>query len=87
MNEEILLKRRITVKKLQIYLIKGASHKMIFLIGSDIISVLDWKLLAGNSVPGVSVTADSGLFLPSCSFIEAECSTSWVRSAELEDAT
>ena len=50
MNEVVLVKRRITVKKLQIYLIKDASHKIIFLIGSDTISVLDWKLLAGNSV-------------------------------------
>lgn len=52
---KVILSKRITVKKLQIYLIKGASHKMIFLIGSDIISGLDWKLLAGNSVRGVSV--------------------------------
>lgn len=86
MNEAILSKR-VTVKKFQIYLIKGASHKIIFLIGSDRIFVLDWKLLAGSSVPGVSVRTDSGLSFPSCSFIEAECSTSWVRSDELEDAT
>lgn len=52
-------------KKVQNYLIKGASHKIIFLIDIDIISGLDWKLLAGNSVPGVSIRTDSGLFLPS----------------------
>lgn len=59
---------------------------MIFLIGSDIISDLDWKSLAGNSVSGVSVRTDSGLFSP-CSFIDAECHTYWIRAAELEDAT
>lgn len=47
---EVILSKRVTVKKFQIYLIKGASHKIIFLIGSDIISVLDWKLLAGSYV-------------------------------------
>lgn len=60
---------------------------MVFLIGRDKISGLDWKLLAGNSVLSVSVRTDSGLFLPSCSFIEAKHSTYWLRPAEVEDAT
>lgn len=59
---------------------------MIFLIGSDIISGLDWKSLADNSVSDASVRTDSGLFSP-CSFIDGDHNRYWVRAAELEDAT
>lgn len=84
-NDVILFRKELTKKRLQIYLFGATSHRIIFVIDSDINSILDWKWLAGTSVTDVSVRADSGLILPSCSFREAEYSAYWAGSAGLQD--
>lgn len=86
-NDVILFREELTKKRLQIDLLRAASHRIIFVIDSDINSILDWKWLAGTSVTDVSGRADLGLMLPSCSFREAEYSAYWAGSAGLQDVT